>query len=41
MLTNVLQHEFMKECVDLAQLSPLVRAAREARAQEKARKGGQ
>lgn len=41
MLTKVLQHEFMKECVDLAQLSPLVRAAREARAQEKARKGGQ
>lgn len=35
------QHEFMKTCVDLAQLSPLVRAAREARAQEKARKGGQ
>lgn len=35
------QHEFMKSCVDLAQLSPLVRAAREARAQEKARKGGQ
>lgn len=28
----------MKQCVDLAQLSPLVRAAREQRAQEKARK---
>ncbi|KKY33378.1 putative ste20-like protein [Diaporthe ampelina] len=38
---DLLRHEFMKECVDLAQLSPLVRAAREARAQEKARKGGQ
>lgn len=33
------KHDFMKQCVDLAQLSPLVRAAREARAQEKARKG--
>ena len=29
----------MKLCVDLTQLSPLVRAAREAKAQEKARKG--
>jgi len=29
----------MKQCVDLGQLSPLVRAAREARLQEKARKG--
>ncbi|KAL2280798.1 hypothetical protein FJTKL_12303 [Diaporthe vaccinii] len=38
---DLLRHEFMKECVDLGQLSPLVRAAREARAQEKARKGGQ
>ena len=34
-----LQHDFMKSCVDLSQLSPLVRAARESRAQEKARKG--
>ena len=32
------QHDFMKQCVDLAQLSPLVRAAREQRAKEKARK---
>lgn len=38
---DLLRHDFMKQCVDLAQLSPLVRAAREARAQEKARKGGQ
>jgi len=29
----------MKQCVDLSTLAPLVRAAREARAQEKARKG--
>ncbi|KAI1843737.1 hypothetical protein JX265_001033 [Neoarthrinium moseri] len=36
---DLLRHEFMKTCVDLAQLSPLVRAAREARQQEKARKG--
>ncbi|KAL2203145.1 Pkinase-domain-containing protein [Sarocladium strictum] len=36
---DLLRHEFMKQCVDLAQLSPLVRAAREQRAQEKARKG--
>ena len=35
----LLQHDFMKQCVDLTQLSPLVRAAREQRAQEKARKG--
>ncbi|KND88170.1 Serine/threonine-protein kinase MST20 [Tolypocladium ophioglossoides CBS 100239] len=35
---DLLRHEFMKQCVDLAQLSPLVRAAREQRAQEKARK---
>ena len=33
------QHEFMRSCVDLSSLSPLVRAAREARAQERARKG--
>lgn len=37
--TNWVQHEFMKQCVDLSQLSPLVRAAREQKAQEKARKG--
>ncbi|KAK7398659.1 signal transducing kinase of the PAK [Neonectria punicea] len=36
---DLLRHEFMKQCVDLLQLSPLVRAAREQRAQEKARKG--
>ncbi|KAF4991245.1 hypothetical protein FDECE_14105 [Fusarium decemcellulare] len=36
---DLLRHEFMKQCVDLVQLSPLVRAAREQRAQEKARKG--
>ncbi|KAJ9151193.1 Non-specific serine/threonine protein kinase [Pleurostoma richardsiae] len=36
---DLLRHDFMKQCVDLSQLSPLVRAAREARAQEKARKG--
>ncbi|PHH91244.1 hypothetical protein CDD83_1203 [Cordyceps sp. RAO-2017] len=35
---DLLRHEFMKQCVDLVQLSPLVRAAREQRAQEKARK---
>ena len=38
-LTRPSQHEFMRSCVDLSSLSPLVRAAREARAQEKARKG--
>ncbi|KAI0408401.1 hypothetical protein F4802DRAFT_410792 [Xylaria palmicola] len=36
---DLLRHDFMKLCVDLGSLSPLVRAAREARAQEKARKG--
>ncbi|KAL9569976.1 hypothetical protein ACKAV7_006039 [Fusarium commune] len=36
---DLLRHEFMKQCVDLGQLAPLVRAAREQRAQEKARKG--
>ncbi|KAK1755699.1 Serine/threonine-protein kinase ste20 [Echria macrotheca] len=36
---DLLRHEFMKQCVDLSTLAPLVRAAREARAQEKARKG--
>jgi p21-activated kinase 1 len=35
---DLLRHDFMKQCVDLGQLSPLVRAAREQRAQEKARK---
>ncbi|KAF4504837.1 hypothetical protein G6O67_008237 [Ophiocordyceps sinensis] len=35
---DLLRHDFMKQCVDLEQLSPLVRAAREQRAQEKARK---
>ncbi|KHN99145.1 ste20-like protein [Metarhizium album ARSEF 1941] len=35
---DLLRHEFMKQCVDLGQLAPLVRAAREQRAQEKARK---
>lgn len=38
---DLLRHEFMKLCVDLTSLSPLVRAAREARQAEKARKGGQ
>jgi len=36
---DLLRHDFMKQCVDLIQLAPLVRAAREQRAQEKARKG--
>ncbi|OLN85247.1 Serine/threonine-protein kinase MST20 [Colletotrichum chlorophyti] len=36
---DLLRHDFMKGCVDLSQLSPLVRAAREARLAEKARKG--
>ncbi|KAH6647319.1 kinase-like domain-containing protein [Truncatella angustata] len=36
---DLLRHNFMNSCVDLASLSPLVRAAREARQQEKARKG--
>lgn len=35
---NNIQHDFMKQCVELTQLAPLVRAAREQRAQEKARK---
>ncbi|PKS11506.1 hypothetical protein jhhlp_003271 [Lomentospora prolificans] len=38
---DLLRHDFMKQCVDLKHLAPLVKAAREARAQEKARKGGQ
>ncbi|KAL7819916.1 mitogen-activated protein kinase [Trichoderma gracile] len=37
---DLLRHDFMKLCVDLSQLAPLVRAAREQRAAEKARKGG-
>ncbi|KAI0010352.1 kinase-like domain-containing protein [Xylariaceae sp. FL0662B] len=36
---DLLRHDFMKLCVDLSSLSPLVRAAREARQEEKARKG--
>jgi p21-activated kinase 1 len=37
---DLLRHDFIqKECVDLSQLAPLVRLAREAKAQEKARKG--
>ncbi|ESA42235.1 hypothetical protein GE21DRAFT_9114 [Neurospora crassa] len=36
---DLLRHDFMNKCVDLSTLAPLVRAAREARAQEKARKG--
>ncbi|RYO78846.1 hypothetical protein DL766_003306 [Monosporascus sp. MC13-8B] len=36
---DLLRHDFMKLCVDLQSLSPLVRAAREARQQEKSRKG--
>ena len=37
---NKPQHDFMKACADLIQLSPLVRSARSARATEKAEKGG-
>lgn len=36
---DLLRHEFMKQCADLGQLSPLVRSARIARAQERAQKG--
>ncbi|RDW75228.1 putative STE20 [Coleophoma cylindrospora] len=36
---DLLRHDFMKQCADLIELSPLVRAARKARAQEKAQKG--
>lgn len=39
LLTHV-QHDFMKKSCDLNQLSPLVLAARKARAEEKAAKGG-
>ncbi|KAG0646031.1 Serine threonine-kinase MST20 [Hyphodiscus hymeniophilus] len=35
---DLLRHEFMKKCTDLIQLAPLVRSARNARAQEKAQK---
>ncbi|KAG4420052.1 Serine/threonine-protein kinase mst20 [Cadophora malorum] len=35
---DLLRHDFMKQCADLIQLSPLVRSARSARAQEKAQK---
>ncbi|PHH80065.1 hypothetical protein CDD82_1997 [Ophiocordyceps australis] len=35
---DLLRHDFLKSCVDLEQLAPLVRAARDQRAQEKARK---
>ena len=33
------KHEFMKQCSELSQLSPLVRSARTARQQERANKG--
>ncbi|KAK8869246.1 Pkinase-domain-containing protein [Apiospora arundinis] len=36
---DLLRHEFMKTCIDLTSLSPLMRAAKEARQQEKSRKG--
>ncbi|KAI0014763.1 hypothetical protein F4780DRAFT_169913 [Xylariomycetidae sp. FL0641] len=36
---DLLRHDFMKLCCDLGSLSPLVKAAREARQAEKARKG--
>ncbi|KAM3460440.1 hypothetical protein MY5147_004733 [Beauveria neobassiana] len=35
---DLLRHDFMKLCVDLGQLSPLVQSAREQRAHEKLRK---
>ncbi|CZS94815.1 probable STE20-ser/thr protein kinase of the pheromone pathway [Rhynchosporium agropyri] len=35
---DLLRHDFMKQCADLIQLSPLVRSARIARAAEKAQK---
>ncbi|KAG5928871.1 hypothetical protein E4U42_007849 [Claviceps africana] len=35
---DLLRHEFMKQCVDLGQLAPLVRAAREQKALEKGRR---
>ncbi|TAQ87087.1 hypothetical protein B7494_g4588 [Chlorociboria aeruginascens] len=36
---DLLRHDFMKLCTELSQLSPLVRSARNSRAQEKAQKG--
>lgn len=36
---DLLRHDFMKQCADLSTLSPLVRAARIARAAEKNQKG--
>ncbi|KAG6030633.1 hypothetical protein E4U41_007793 [Claviceps citrina] len=35
---DLLRHDFMKQCVDLGQLAPLVRSAREQKAKEKARR---
>ncbi|EDN99594.1 conserved hypothetical protein [Sclerotinia sclerotiorum 1980 UF-70] len=35
---DLLRHDFMKQCTELVQLAPLVRSARNARAQEKAQK---
>ncbi|KAG5982221.1 Serine/threonine-protein kinase mst20 [Claviceps digitariae] len=35
---DLLRHDFMKQCVDMSQIAPLVRAAREQRALEKARR---
>ncbi|PHH55272.1 Serine/threonine-protein kinase MST20 [Ceratocystis fimbriata CBS 114723] len=37
---QLLAHPFMKQCVPLKHLAPLVKVSREARALEKARKGG-
>ena len=36
---DLLKHEFMRCCADLGQLSPLVRSARLARAEERSKKG--
>ena len=36
---DLLKHEFLGGCADLSQLSPLVRSARLARAEEKRQKG--
>ena len=36
---DLLRHEFMRCCADLGQLSPLVRSARLARAEERKQKG--
>ncbi|KAG6001746.1 hypothetical protein E4U43_001244 [Claviceps pusilla] len=35
---DLLRHEFMKQCVEIGQLAPLVRAAREAKARDKIRR---